>query len=123
MEVEISDGGRPAEGGGEDVPPVHVPVDGSTMKSKVKYLLVKKCRFCRRFITKSHMSRHLKTVHPNHCIPKSSQTKVQKRSELKLEAKIFKCPSPCKAGKECSREKMNNLFTVSNPYRKHILTF
>ena len=97
MEVDVSGGEKveveSPEGEEEDVPP-------PAMNIKVKFFLVKKCRFCRRYITKSHMVRHIKTVHPNHCNPKSSKTKFQKKSELKLEAKIHKCPSPCKASFE-----------------------
>ena len=62
MEVDVSGEEKveveSPEGDGEDVPP---PV----MNIKVKSLLVKKCMFCRRYITKSQMVYHLKTVHPN----------------------------------------------------------
>ena len=53
-------------------------------------LKLKKCSYCRHYITASNISRHIKLMHPNR-MKKCKKT----RDELRTQAKVFTCLDPC----------------------------
>ena len=89
-EVEQTENLEQVDGGGD-----RFGVEEETSVKPVILDTIRKCSFCRRYITAANMSRHVKEIHPNRIMPKKSQGKYLKKAEIKQEAKTFKCPSPC----------------------------
>ena len=70
---------------------------GTDVNSKlVNPLTLKKCPYCRHFITETHLGRHIKSLHSNRIVKNSHHKgKYKKKSDFKKQQKLFACPEPC----------------------------
>ena len=68
-----------------------------------KMIQLKKCQFCRKYVTKQNLARHLKILHPHRIVQNSHhKNKFKSKKEYLNDAMKFVCPEPC--NKVCSRQ-------------------
>ena len=58
--------------------------------------VISKCAFCRKYVTVSNLSRHIRETHPNR-LPRTKKNKNLKKADFILNSKVHKCSSPCTA--------------------------